>query len=143
MFRACVAKCPAESSARTVKPYEPAVVGHPCRLPSVPKSSPGGSVPAEMLKRFGCTPPVATTACPYARPIVPDGRLDVRTARISLMRIDIACTFECRAGFDESVTCTAKLNNPAALGVPDGIAPLSLMFDELRPGGRLPESLAK
>jgi hypothetical protein len=63
-LNACVAVAgvPCESTTLTVKLFDPTVVGVPVRAPVAAFTvNPAGSVPAEMLKVYGATPPVTTT----------------------------------------------------------------------------------
>src|SRR5437016_3532913 len=68
-----VPNTPLASVAWTVKPKVPFVVGVPDSTPSVPRVSPGGSVPAVWVHVNGAAPPVAANAMLFGTPTVVGG----------------------------------------------------------------------
>ena len=127
---AALAEPVALSVTFTVKLDEPAAVGVPDIVPPE-RLNPAGSDPLTTDHVYGGVPPVAFNGCEYATPTVPAGNEEVvmLTAE-ALITIDSAALAEPVA---LSVTLTVKLDEPAAVGVPDIVPP-----ERLNPAGSDP-----
>ena len=121
--RAAVADADALSVTFTVKLDEPAAIGVPdIVLPA--RLSPAGSDPLVTDHVYGGVPPVALSACEYAAPTVPAANDDVVILKAAALIVnDRAAVADADA---LSVTFTVKLDEPAAVGVPDIVLPARL-----------------
>jgi hypothetical protein len=129
---AAVAEPPALSVTLTVKFADPAVLGVPDSAPDAERLSHAGSDPADTDHEYGGDPPDAPSVCEYATPTVPAGNDEVvMVSAGGLTVIDNAAVAEPPA---LSVTLTVKVDDPAALGVPES-APAA---ERLTPAGSDP-----
>ena len=116
----------------TVKLDVPAVVGVPLKTPAEDSVSPAGSVPEVTDQLYGGVPPVAASVWLYALPTVPAG------SGLTVV-IDSAAgstvTANAFVAVPPPVTCTVKLDVPAALGVPLKTP----AEDSVNPAGSVPE----
>lgn len=113
---ALVVTAPALSMTWTVKPESPDPVGVPLMTPAALSDRPAGSAGTEMDHANGDVPPDVAKVVLYATPCVPPGSgLAVEIESVGLIRIDSAFVAVAPLA---SVTCTVKLNGPAAEGVP-------------------------
>ena len=137
MLSDAVADCEAPSVARTVKVLDPAAVGVPEMVAAV-RVSPAGKVPLAIAQVYGGTPPEASSACEYAVPTVPAGRLVVLT-----LKGGGAATLMDKAAVSLppplSVSLTVKLAFPADEGVPL-ITPDAAKD---KPAGKLPAEMVQ
>ena len=125
-----VAVCEALSVARTVKVLDPAAVGVPAMVAPV-SVRPAGRVPLASDQVYGAVPPDAASDCEYAVPTTPFGNDDVETVSVAGL---IAIVSDAVAVLEAlSVTRTVKVLDPAAVGVPAMVAPVSVS-----PAGRVP-----
>ena len=111
------------SATFTVKLDEPAAIGVPdIVLPA--RLSPAGSDPLVTDHVYGGVPPVALSACEYAAPTIPAANDDVVILKAAALIVnDRAAVADADA---LSVTFTVKLDEPAAVGVPDIVLPARL-----------------
>ncbi|HEY3838650.1 MAG TPA: hypothetical protein VGL72_18860, partial [Bryobacteraceae bacterium] len=108
----------------------PAALGVPDMVPPE-RLNPAGRDPVDSDHVYGGDPPVALSACEYATPVVPGGNEDVVIFRAGVLIVnDNWAVAETDA---LSVTFTVKLDDAAAVGVPDMVPP-----ERLNPGGRDP-----
>lgn len=106
----------APSVTLTVKLDDPAAVGVPAIVPPE-RLSPAGSDPVATDQVYGGDPPVALSACEYPTPTMPTGNEDVVIVNAGeLITNDNGAVADTDA---LSVTLTVKLDDPAAVGVPD------------------------
>ena len=130
MVSDAVAVCDALSVARTVKVLDPAAVGVPPIVAPV-SASPGGRVPLARDHVYGGVPPDAASDCEYAVPTTPLGSDDVVTAsEVGVMVMVSDAVAVCDA---LSVARTVNVLDPAAVGVPAMVAPVSVS-----PAGSVP-----
>jgi len=113
-----------------VKLDDPAAVGVPAIVPPA-RFSPAGSDPVTKDQVYGGDPPVALSACEYPTPAIPTGNEEVVIVNVgALITIDSGALVDTDAA---SVTLTVKLDDPAAVGMPDIVLP-----ERLNPAGSDP-----
>jgi hypothetical protein len=111
----------------------PAVVGVPEIKPLLKfNDRPAGKLPRDTDQAKGAEPPETATVWEYAVPTVPPGNDEIEM--VGANAIEIESTFVSFAP-TASTTCSVKLNNPAAVGVPE-IAPVLAL--RLSPAGSGP-----
>jgi len=118
------------SVARTVKVLDPAAVGVPAIVAPV-RVSPAGNVPLASDQVYGAVPPDAASDCEYAVPTTPFGNDDVVTVSVVGVMVIVSDAVAIREPL--SVARTVKVLDPAAVGVPAIVAPVSVS-----PAGRVP-----
>jgi hypothetical protein len=119
----------------TVKFDVPNAVGVPDMVPPAERVSPAGKVPTDTVQVNGGVPPTAFKLCEYGVPSVACGSgLPLMDNAAGLTAIDRPAVVV-RAPL--SVTLTVKLDDPAAVGVPD-IVPAP---DNVRPAGKAPAEM--
>jgi hypothetical protein len=125
-----VAVCDALSVARTVKVLDPAAVGVPEMVAPV-SVSPAGKVPLARDHVYGEVPPDAASDCEYAVPTTPLGNDDVETVSVAGVIVIVS---DAVAVLDAlSVARTVKVLDPAAVGAPAMVPPVSV-----NPAGKVP-----
>src|SRR5579883_1755734 len=115
----------------TVKFEGPADDGVPLIRPAELSASPAGSEPAVTVQAYPPVPPPADRVCEYAVPATPLGSdVVVMVSPAPTVRVRGALAL----ALELSVTCTVKLDAPAADGVP------LIVPDELKesPAGNVP-----
>jgi len=131
-----------ESTAFTVKPKLPAVVGVPVIAPvALFSARPAGSAPAEMEYVYGDVPPEAVADCAYATPAVAAVSTDGEMLTVGAFTANVygrAPVNGAPVPVDESVAVTVKLKLPAAVGVPDSRPAV----DSVTPAGSVPDVIA-
>ena len=120
----------------TVKFDVPLAVGVPEITPVAgARVKPVGKAPAVIDHVYPGVPPLASTVCEYAVPLVPPDRVEeVIASVVAPTTIDVAADFVC-TGLPLSLTLTVKLEVPLAVGVPE-ITPL--VDARVNPAGRVP-----
>ena len=117
----------------TVKLEDAAAVGVPEIVPAE-RLNPAGSDPVAMDHVYGGDPPVAFSGCEYAMPTVPAGKEEVVMLKPgALITSDRGALADTDA---LSVTLTVKLEDPAAVGVPEIVLP-----ERLNPAGSDPAAM--
>jgi hypothetical protein len=125
---------PFKSLTAIVKPYCPAAVGVPDKVPFVERFNPGGNGPMFSDHEYGGTPPDAARMTEYVTPTEPlfsDGAVVIVSG--SAMTIVKDCAADCD-GTAPSTTLAVNVKVPATNGVPLK-TPAAL---RVMPGGRTP-----
>jgi hypothetical protein len=131
--RAALAEPEPLSVTLTVKLEGPAAAGVPEMVPPE-RLSAAGRDPVATAQVYGGVPPVAFSVCEYPTPTVPDGNEEVLMPNAGALMIrDRAVLAEPEA---LSVTLTVKLDDPAAVGVPEIVPP-----ERLSPAGSDPVAM--
>ena len=128
--KAAVADPVALSVTLTVKLDDPAAVGVPDIVPPE-RLNPAGSDPLATDHVYGGDPPVAFSGCEYATPTVPAGNEEVVIVKAGALIVNDKAAVADPVAL--SVTLTVKLDDPAAVGVPDIVPP-----ERLNPAGSDP-----
>jgi hypothetical protein len=124
------ADCDALSVTRTVNVLDPAAVGVPEIVPPV-SVSPAGNVPLASDQVYGGVPPDAVSVCEYAVPTTPLGSDVVVTLIVAGLMVMVS---DAGADCDAlSVARTVNVLDPAVVGVPEIVPPVSVS-----PAGNVP-----
>jgi hypothetical protein len=126
-----------ESVTCTVKLNGPTAVGVPEIKPAAESPRPGGKDPENSDHVYGVVPPAAERLWLYDTDCVACGR-DVVVIASGVATVMLSGALAVCFGVLESVTCTVKLNGPAAVGVPE----IKPAVERPRPGGKDPENSA-